>query len=254
MRSILVLLVSLNISGAAVEAPNTPGKAAPSKVQRHPVRLPVPASLAPIDHNRVTCALPPTVIDTSPGCARTDRYPACRWHLPSPEETLGTYEVWRNTDAKHRLGRPALVSLVLKTAAAYAEMFPTESLVVGDLDAPGPRHHTHDQGRDVDLYLPMTMWTENQRGGGSIDNYKTLSPAERAQRRHRVLALAQILATCSGGNLRIYYNDQAVLDVFNQWFQDEGYESPFGAPMQAHNALHGFHFHVTVGDKQNAVP
>ena len=66
--------------------------------------------------------------------------------------------------------------------------------------------------------------------------------------RQRVEELARILATCTEGRLRIYYNDEVVRERFHRWFDEKGYESPFGRPMQQHNRLHEFHFHVTIAD------
>ena len=76
-------------------------------------------------------------------------YPECRWRLPEPEGE--EYEIWRNTVDGHRWARPGLVSLILAAAAEYRRRWPGAHLIIGDLDAPGPRHSTHDRGVDVDL-------------------------------------------------------------------------------------------------------
>jgi len=139
-----------------------------------------------------------------------------------------------------------LVALLVTTAAEMQRHVPDQPFVIGDLDAPGPRHSTHDHGVDADLYLPGTLMVENAGGGEYEDNYATLSPAAVEAKRATVLLLAQVLATCTAGDLRIYYNDEIVRRRFLRWFEERGYVSSFGAPMQGHNHLHDFHFHVSV--------
>lgn len=244
-------LALLGVSGTAEEPvmsdsePFSLGQPLGAAAEVAPVALPL-ASMGPIEDGEPTCALPPTPVEASHGCADGGRYPECKWRLPSPEEALGTFAWWRHTDPSQRWGHPVLVQLLLRVAAAYAERFPGEHLVVGDLDAPGPRHQTHDQGRDVDLYLPGVMMSENLDGGPVKDNYRERSADRVRENRLRVLGLAKALATCAGGQLRIYYNDPVVVREYNQWYRDAGLSAPFDAPMLSHNDLHGFHFHVTL--------
>lgn len=181
------------------------------------------------------------------------RYPQCKWWLaPAGDKTVG-YAVWRNTSAEHLAARPELVALVLETAAAYVEQFPEDELVVGDLDAAGPRHNTHDRGVDVDLYLPGVMWEENEGNGVVTDNYALVDKSVLREKRTKVLALAKALTACSRGRVRIYYNDPPVIEAFNRWFEAQGFYGPFGKPMQSHNDLHRFHFHVTLADEPEPV-
>ena len=136
--------------------------------------------------------------------------------------------------------------LLLATAREYSQHYPGERLDIGDLDAHGDRHNTHDRGVDVDLYLPGMMLADNAGGGSYPNNYRGREPLHVRSMQARVETLARILAQCSEGRLRIYYNDRAVVQRFNAWFEETGLRSPFGAPMQLHNDLHKFHFHVTV--------
>ncbi len=92
------------------------------------------------------------------------------------------------------------------------------------------------------------MIAANIGGGRYPDNYEG-RPAELvALLRARVLDLARILGTCSRGRLRIYYNDPVLVDAFVAWFAERGLVSDVGTPMMLHNALHRFHFHMTVAE------
>ena len=95
---------------------------------------------------------------------------------------------------------------------------------------------------------------DNAGGGRYPSNYEGKSPQEIEALRARVIELAKILATCTAGRLRIYYNDEDVQRRFHEWFDGKGYESPFGRPMQTHNRLHDFHFHVTIAEDQELLP
>jgi len=86
----------------------------------------------------------------------------------------------------------------------------------------------------------------NGPGNHYEDNYAHRSPDEVAALRERVTDLAHILATCTRGRLRIYYNDPEVLTPFLAWFEAHHYVSDVGPAMTMHNRLHRFHFHVTV--------
>jgi hypothetical protein len=90
------------------------------------------------------------------------------------------------------------------------------------------------------------MEVENIGGGEYAENYRGLDRLARQTQRARVLTLARILATCTQGRVRIYYNDDDVRRRFQSWFDASGLASPFGRPMQKHNDLHRFHFHVTI--------
>lgn len=172
--------------------------------------------------------------------------------------------MWRNSALELWWGRPALVSLVMASALEYQKRYPGEQLVVGDLDAPGPRHQTHDQGVDVDLYLPGHMFSQNFPGEEYIETYTDLSSLQVASSRMRVLTLAKIIARCSDGRARFYYNDPVVIDAFNTWFRAQAFEplpSPWrtgkgavGAPMVPHNDLHLFHFHVSIPKDAPLIP
>jgi len=174
--------------------------------------------------------------------------------MPDTDEVGGLYTRWRNTIDEHTWGRPALVGVLLATAYAFRARFPQQELLIGDLDAPGPRHVTHKTGVDVDLYLPNTLLVENLGARRYRPNYRTMSNVNIEHARHRVEALARILAVCTEGRLRIYYNDTTVRDRFHEWFDARGLVTPFGRPMQRHNALHDFHFHVSIGEDTPVPP
>jgi hypothetical protein len=181
-------------------------------------------------------------------------YPACKWRIPHPAVGRHLYSRWHNTSFEQWWGRPELISLVLAVAADYARLYPGEPLVVGDLDAPGPRHVTHDRGRDVDLYLPGAMAMGHPDDREYHDNYAERSDLTVRMLRGRVQDLARIVATCARGKVRIYYNDSVVERRFLSWFDEEGFETPFGEAMQRHNELHWFHFHVTIAEDLALLP
>lgn len=193
-----------------------------------------------------TCVLPDLPIPRDPRCDEGAAYPACRWQLPGDDVANDLYTVWRSTTDDHRWARPGLVTLVMAAAREYQRRWPGEHLTIGDLDAAGPRHQTHDRGVDVDLYLEHAMLDVNQGPHRYVDNYAGRSEAEVADLRARVTDLAHILATCSHGRLRIYYNDPEVLEPFVAWFAAQGFVSDVGPAMTMHNRLHRFHFHMTV--------
>lgn len=200
------------------------------------------------------CAAPRVAVEANEACFEYPPDARCRWRLPEPEVAGHAHERWRNTHPTHWWGRPALVSIVLAVAHGYADKYPGERLVVGDLDAAGPRHTTHDRGVDVDLYLPGVMETDNAGGGLYPSNYRSRPHLATRMRRARVQSLAKLLASCTEGALRIYYNDRPVADSFEAWFRRVGFASPFGRPMRAHNALHRFHFHVTIDEALPPLP
>ena len=206
---------------------------------------------APDDH-AIVCREPRVEIPRSEGCEARRPYPECRWQLPEP--VGDEHEIWRNTTDDHRWGRPGLVSLVLAAGAEYRRRWPGEHLIIGDLDAPGPRHQTHDRGVDVDLYLPDAMITRNAGGGRYTENYEGRTRREVASMRARVMDLAKILAVCANGQIRIYYNDPDLIGPFRAWFEERGYASEVGLPMQEHNDLHRFHFHMTVLEAIEPLP
>lgn len=210
------------------------------------------AIVAPPGDEAYRCLQPQVDVPQSDGCATGAGYPECRWQLPEP--TDGEYEIWRNTTDDHRWGRPGLVSLMLATAAEYRRRWPGEHVVIGDLDAPGPRHQTHDRGVDVDLYLPDAMIARNAGGGRYPDNYENKSRREVRLLRARVMDLAKILATCADGQIRIYYNDHQLVRDFRAWFDERGMQSEVGRPMRPHNRLHRFHFHLTVPEDLDPQP
>lgn len=213
------------------------------------------AVLAPPSRDAYACLVPRIEIARDPSCERGEPYPACRWQLPEEDASGGLYRVWRNTTPEHRWARPALVSLVLASVREYAMRWPGEQVTVGDLDAPGPRHQTHDRGVDVDLYLEHAMADRNEAGRAQTDNYHGLSRRIVRLHRARVLDLAKILARCSGGRLRIYYADREVVDAFRAWFTEAGLRSDVASQaMQMHNDLHRFHFHATVAEDLAVLP
>ena len=69
-----------------------------------------------------------------------------------------------------------------------------------------------------------------------------------------MLTLATIVGSCAGGRLRIYYNDPEVVEAYERWFDRAGLTTPFGRPMEPHNALHLFHFHVTIAPDLETLP
>lgn len=206
----------------------------------------------PGDDEGIVCRQPRVEIERSEGCADGLPYPACRWRLPDPEGDA--YEIWRNTTDDHRWARPGLVSLLLTTAAEYRRRWPDDHVVIGDLDAPGPRHQTHDRGVDVDMYLPASMIARSIGGGRYPDNYEGRSASEVRAMRARVMDLAKILATCADGQIRIYYNDPDLIRPFRAWFDAQGYVSEVGPAMRMHNDLHRFHFHLTIPETTAPLP
>ncbi|MDQ3037450.1 MAG: penicillin-insensitive murein endopeptidase, partial [Myxococcota bacterium] len=212
------------------------------------------AILAAPARDDFACLQPALPIAIEPACEQGAPYPRCRWQLPETADARGLYRVWRNTTPEHRWARPGLVSLVLAAAREYQARWPGESIAIGDLDAAGPRHQTHDRGVDVDLYLEHAMIAQNVGGGRYPDNYEDRPAHEVRLLRARVLDLAKILATCSGGRLRIYYNDPEIVGALREWFAARGLESDVGRPMQMHNPLHRFHFHMTIADDLAPLP
>ena len=204
--------------------------------------------------SEIDCRMPPMPIARPAACAAGAVYPECKWAMPDTHEVGGLYTRWRNTIDEHTWGRPALVGVLLATAHAFRARFPNQELLVGDLDAPGPRHVTHKTGVDVDLYLPNTLLVENLGARRYRPNYRTMSNVNIEHARHRVEALARILAVCTEGRVRIYYNDTIVRDRFHAWFDARGLVTPFGRPMQRHNPLHDFHFHVSIGEDTPVPP
>jgi murein endopeptidase len=65
-----------------------------------------------------------------------------------------------------RVGTGAVVAVVLRIATEYAAAHPTAPrLGIGDLSRPrggpfGPKHATHQNGLDVDVYYPRRDWRE----------------------------------------------------------------------------------------------
>ncbi len=202
---------------------------------------------APPASEDYACLVPALPIAREPACARGEAYPACRWWLPDEEVVGGLYTIWRNTTPEHRAARPALVALVLASAREYARRWPGEHVTIGDLDAAGPRHQSHQDGADVDLYLEHAMAVRNEPGRAPIDNYRGLSRDAVALHRARVLDLAKIVARCARGRVLMYYADRPVVDAFRSWFERAGLTSDLSSrPMQMHNALHRFHIHLRV--------
>lgn len=212
------------------------------------------AILAPPEGTDYQCLQPALPIVRDPACDRGEPYPACRWQLPDTPDARGLYRVWRNTTPEHRWARPGLVSLVTAAAREYARRWPGEQMTIGDLDAAGPRHQTHDRGVDVDMYLEHAMIATNIGGGHYLETYEGLPPRVVRLLRARVLDLARILATCSRGRLRVYYNDPEIVDALRAWFDAQGLVSDVGRPMQQHNPLHRFHFHMTVAEDLPTLP
>ncbi|MCB9601400.1 MAG: hypothetical protein H6721_32145 [Sandaracinus sp.] len=193
------------------------------------------------------CRAPAIPIPRPRECERGATYPECKWQMPAAPLSAGRYRRWRNTIVEHWWGRPALVTFILSSLDEYERLHPDQVVAVGDLDAPGPRHQTHDRGVDVDLYVLGALLTENAGGGRYPSNYEGKTDEEIEALRVRVLDLAKVLAACANGAVRIYYNDDVVLERFHAWYDAQGFaENPFGRPMQRHNSLHDFHFHVTI--------
>jgi hypothetical protein len=213
------------------------------------------AILAPPSSDVFQCRVPRLPIPHDDACDDGAPYPACRWGLPDEEASGGLYRIWRNTVPEHRWARPGLVSLVLAAAREYALRWPGEHVTIGDLDAAGPRHQTHDHGVDVDLYLEHAMADRNEPGRARIDNYHGLSRRAVRLHRARVLDFAKILATCARGRIRIYYADREVVDAFRAWFTEQGLVSDVSSQaMQMHNDLHRFHFHLTTAEDLEVLP
>ncbi|MCA9612728.1 MAG: hypothetical protein KC586_08205, partial [Myxococcales bacterium] len=206
---------------------------------------PTPATTRPT--HGFACRAPAIPIPRPRECERGATYPECKWQMPAAPLSAGRYRRWRNTIVEHWWGRPALVTFILSSLDEYERLHPDQVVAVGDLDAPGPRHQTHDRGVDVDLYVLGALLTENAGGGRYPSNYEGKTDDEIEALRLRVLDLAKVLAACANGAVRIYYNDEVVLERFHAWYDAQGFaENPFGRPMQRHNSLHDFHFHVTI--------
>ena len=204
---------------------------------------------------RELCPVPAIPIPRPRACVQGREYPECKWQMPHATLGGGRYRRWRNTIMEHWWGRPALVAYILGTMERYEQRFPEQVVAIGDLDAPGPRHRTHDKGVDFDIYLLGALMTENAGGGRYPSNYAGKSEEEVEELREHVLVLAQELATCADGAVRIYYNDDPVLERFHAWYDEQGFpENPFGRPMQKHNQLHDFHFHVTIPEDLPLLP
>ena len=204
---------------------------------------------------RERCAIPAIPIPRPRECERGRDYPQCKWQMPHATLSEGRYRRWRNTIMEHWWGRPALVGFILASTARYRERFPDQVLAIGDLDAPGPRHQTHDRGVDVDIYLPGAMLVENAGGGDYPSNHEGKTEAEVEATRQRVEGLARALAECASGAVRIYYNDPVVLERFHTWYDEQGFDpNPFGRPMQQHNHLHDFHFHISIPEELALLP
>ncbi len=210
--------------------------------------------LEPPAREDYACEVPSGIVIPQEGCEDGAVYPQCRWMLPDASAAGDVYRVWRNTTPEHRWAQPALVALVIAVAADHARRWPGEIVTIGDLDAPGPRHQTHDRGHDVDLYLENALMETNIGGGHYIDTYAGRPTRVVRMLRARVLDLARNLATCSGGRLRIYYNDPEILTPFLAWFEERGLVSDVGPAMVEHNRLHRFHFHMTIADGMEPVP
>jgi hypothetical protein len=106
----------------------------------------------------------------------------------------------------------------------------------------------------VDLYLENALMETNIGGGNYIDTYAGRPSRVVRMLRARVLDLAENLATCANGQLRIYYNDPEIITPFLAWFEDRGLDSGVGPAMVSHNRLHRFHFHVTIADGMAPLP
>lgn len=200
------------------------------------------------------CTMPALPISRPKECEAGKPYPYCKWKLPVDSDARGLWRRWRNTIVEHTYGRPLLVGRAITAAREFHALHPAQPLLIGDLDAPGPRHVTHKEGVDVDFYLPGALLRDNAGGGRYEANYEGKSAAQVEVLRGRVEELARILAACSDGKLRIYYNDDVVRERFQKWYDERGYETPFVRPMQHHNALHDFHLHVTFADDLEPLP
>jgi len=244
---------------AAVDAPQPtaaePAAADPGSATADPGSAALsPSKGSPaLEPDAYACVVPRISIPRSAGCEAAEPYPSCRWKVPDPAPG-NPFAIWRYTTGSHRWARASLVSLVLATAREYASLYPGERVTLGDLDAPGDRHNTHENGVDADFYLPGRMATENMGKGRRVDNYADRSKSYVEKSRARVLDLARILAACAGGRIRIYYNDPPVIDSVLAWFGKRGLETPFEAPMKPHNDLHLFHFHATIPEDLPVLP
>ena len=213
-----------------------------------------PSTVAAPPKHPYDCTMPALPIPRPRACEEGKPYPLCKWHIPHAQHSRGTWLRWRNTIVEHMYGRPSLVSRVVTVAREFRAIYPEQPLLIGDLDAPGPRHVTHKDGVDVDFYLPGALLRDNAGGGCYESNYEGKSAETIESQRARVEELARILAACTDGKLRIYYNDEVVRDRFHRWFDERGYVTPFGRPMQRHNELHDFHFHVTIAHELEPLP
>ncbi len=231
---------------AESEAPQEEGTRAEETLERA-AESPAVEEAAAAPSHPYQCRVPPIPIPRSPACVRGRDYPDCKWQLPWAPLADGRYRRWRNTIVEHHWARPSLVSTILATADDFHRAFPEQPLAIGDLDAPGPRHQTHRNGVNVDIYLLGAMRVENAGAGRYPNNYEGKTAEEVQALQNRVLELAKIWAACTNGAVQIYYNDPEVIAPFLAWYEEMGFpDSPLGAPMEAHNDLHEFHFHITI--------
>ncbi|MEM1417711.1 MAG: hypothetical protein AAGH15_22625 [Myxococcota bacterium] len=249
-EALLGLVVACDAGAGASPAPDPP-----ARVEAGDEAAPVTAA-DPRPPSPYRCEVPPLPIPRPRACRRGREYPRCKWQMPLAPRSGGRYRRWRNTIPEHWWAREGTVRFVLAVADDFRRAYPEQALAIGDLDAPGPRHETHDRGVDVDLYLPGALMAENAGGGRYPSNYEGKTPAEVEALRARVLGLAEILATCSAGAVRIYYNDAVVKERFLAWYARQGFDAnPFPeGPMVAHNRLHRFHFHVSVPETLPGLP
>lgn len=241
--------------GATIDAPTAREEIAPA--------APDTSNVARVEDGEIVeaptgedyrCLTPRLEVPRDLACDHDAPYPDCRWQLPDDESSRRWYRVWRNTTPEHRWAQPGLVSLVMAAAREHTLRWPGHHVTIGDLDAPGPRHQTHDLGHDVDLYLEHAMLDSNIGGGRYIATYEGRPSRVVALLRAEVLDLARILATCARGHIRIYYNDPEIIVPFLSWFDGHGMVSDVGPAMVEHNRLHRFHFHMTIADGMAPLP
>jgi len=236
------------VDGATPGSPGPPPKRAASSTAAT-----ISDDLGRLDAEQACPPAPSRSVPADPrGCrppsrGAGDSDEACRWQMPAPK-VGDPWRIWRNTRRSALWGRPGLVGLVLRVARGYARLYPGEAVVVGDLDAPGPRHELHRSGIDVDLYLPGAMAADNLPGGRVRENYLHLPDFAVRALRGRVESLAKLVTHCSDGRATILYNDDRVRRRLDAWLtrhQRPGWRGP-GEVMRPHNRLHRFHFHVRV--------
>ena len=127
------------------------------------------------------------------------------------------------TPPSERCGSEALVDLTYSVAQTWAQRYPNNKLIIGDLNAPG--HASHRNGIDVDIFNGSFAANINGNRNASIELGK--------------------LFVDSGIINVIYYNDANVRLAVNAYALSKGYSSSIMQYWSGHDD----HFHVRILDR-----